>query len=357
MPSAGPKTTSVKNAEKSELLKNIRVVNIDQDVITHLALEKRRKLFSQLFKSDDQGSQVIGSGDIIEVSIWEVPPALFSGAVIDSRNPGPSTHVTTFPDQMVTREGTINIPYAGYIPVSGKTSRQIEQEIQLRLRGKANQPQVLVRIIKNNTANVTVVGEVNTSTRMQLTAKRERILDALAAASGVRQSVNKMTLQLTRGNHAYSMPLDQIIRDPLQNITLQADDVVTLMYQPLSFLSLGATGKNEEISFESQGISLSQALARAGGLLDNRANANGVFVFRFERTQGTEEAAGITTAKPVIYCLNLKDPASFFLGQNFDMQDKDIVYVSNAPSSDLQKFLGLVVSVVYPIVNVMNAVQ
>ena len=355
MPSSGPKTSAVIDAGHSDLMKNIKVIDINQDVVTRLAFEKHRKLFSQLFKTADQNVQIIGPGDIVEVSIWEVPPALYSSAAVDTRSEGASTHAATFPDQMVTSEGTINIPYAGYIPVSGKTSRQIEQEIQLRLRGKANQPQVLVRIIKNNTANVTVVGEVNTSTRMQLTAKRERILDALAAASGVRQPVNKMTLQLTRGKHAYSMPLDQIIRDPLQNITLQADDVVTLMYQPLSFLSLGATGKNEEISFETQGISLSQALARAGGLQDNRADANGVFIFRFERKVNSEGSA--QTTEPVIYRLQLKDPASFFLAQNFSLQDKDIIYVSNSPSSDLHKFLGMVVSVVYPVVNVMHALE
>lgn len=56
-----------------------------------------------------------------------------------------------------------------------------------RLKGKANQPQVLVRVIRNNTANVTVVGEVTTSTRMPLTARGERLLDALAAA-GARAS-------------------------------------------------------------------------------------------------------------------------------------------------------------------------
>ena len=47
-------------------------------------------------------------------------------------------------------------------------------------------------------------------------------------------------------------------------------------------LSLGSTGRNEEINFEAQGITLAQALARAGGLNDARSDARGVFIFRFE---------------------------------------------------------------------------
>ena len=99
---------------------------------------------------------------------------------------------------------------------------------------------------------------------MPLTPGSERLLDALAAAGGVRQPVNKTTIQVTRGNATCSVPLG-----PWSSATrsrtspLRAGDVVTAIFQPLSFTALGATGKNEEINFEAQGITLAQALARA----------------------------------------------------------------------------------------------
>lgn len=355
LPASGPKAAVVMDAGQSVRLGNIRVLELDQQVIVSLAEEQKQRLFSETFLLASNNNQIVSPGDILEVSIWEVPPALFSGIIADVRSGAAATHVTTFPEQMVGSDGSINIPFAGHIPVTGKTTRQIESEITGRLRGKANQPQVLVRTVRNNTANVTVVGEVASSTRMPLTSRREKVLDALAAAGGVRQPVNKMTLQLTRGYRVQSMPLDQIIRDPRQNIVLQTDDVVTLMYQPLSFTAFGATGKNQEVNFEAQGISLAQALARVGGIQDNRADAKGVFVFRFE--QHAETGSMALSRQPVIYRVNLKDPASFFLAQNFMMQNKDMLYVSNAPSADLQKFLNMVVSVVYPIVNISNAAQ
>jgi polysaccharide export outer membrane protein len=155
--------------------------------------------------------------------------------------------------------------------------------------------------------------------------------------------------------------LETIVRDPRQNILLQPGDVIAALYQPLSFSVLGATGKNEEINFEAQGISLTQALARAGGLIDNRARASGAFIFRFESLGALDwPVPPVTTPDgkvAVIYRVNLKDPATFFAAQSFPIQNKDVLYVSNATAAELQKFFNLIVAVIYPLVNVGNAIS
>jgi polysaccharide export outer membrane protein len=195
---------------------------------------------------------------------------------------------------------------------------------------------------------------------MPLTPRGEHLLDALAAAGGTKQPVDKVTLQVTRSSAVYSLPLDTIIRNPAQNIPLQSGDVVTALYQPLSFTALGATGKNDEINFEAKGISLAQALARAGALNDNRANANGVFIFRFESREvvmsAVSDSATLSESStiPVVYRLDLKDPRAFFLAQEFPIDNKDVLYVSNASAAQLQKFLNLLVSTVYPIQGVVT---
>jgi polysaccharide export outer membrane protein len=158
------------------------------------------------------------------------------------------------------------------------------------------------------------------------------------------------------------MPLESVIRDPNQNIFLMSGDVVTAMFQPLSFTALGATGKNEEVPFETKGITLSQALARAGGLQDVRADARGVFIFRFESPASMELGGKkpVMTPEgrvPVVYRLDLKNPASFFVAQSFPIYDKDVLFISNAPAAELQKFLGLIATTVYPVLGVVNAAQ
>ena len=122
---------------------------------------------------------------------------------------------------------------------------------------------------------------------------------------------------------------------------------------------MGATGQNQEVQFEGQGISLAQAMARSGGVKDERADARGVFLFRFEdpRALAAENTNGVKTADgkvPVIYRINLTDPTAFLTAQNFPMRNKDVLYVSNATSVELQKFLNILVSAIYPVVNAGN---
>ena len=355
--SSGPSRAQVRENHDSHHIEGIQLVDINEDVARRLVLDRKKNLFSDTFSATANTAYVVGAGDVVEVSVWEAPPAmLFGGATADLRAGPAANHATVFPEQMVSTAGTITIPFAGQIASAGKTPEQIGAQLVAALKGKANQPQVLVRVMRNNTANVTVIGEVAASTRMPLTARGERVLDALAMAGGVRQSVNKMTLQLTRGDQIQALPLDLIIRDPKQNIILRPGDVLTAMFQPLSFTVLGAVAKNDEINFEAQGISLAQALGRAGGLDDNRADARAVFIFRMEDVAALDWATPPTATPegkvPVIYQLNMKDPASFFVAQSFPIDNKDVLYVSNAPAADLQKFLNIVVSVIYPLVNV-----
>jgi len=357
---SGPSRSGVEGVREAQPPTGIEVVEITDAVARRLLVEVNSDSFSEVFSTERQFTDTVNPGDILEVSVWEAPPALlFGAALVDTRSSPSSSRVTVLPEQMVSREGVVKVPFAGQIKVAGHRLDEIENEIVKRLHGKANQPQVMVRMLRNNTANVTVVGEVGNSTRMPLTPKGERLLDALAAAGGVRQPVNKMTLQLTRGDQVRSMPLESVIRDPKQNVYLQPGDVMTALFQPLSFTALGATGKNEEVPFEAQGISLAQALARVGGLQDSRADAMGVFIFRFEREAAIEwgDKKPVVTPEgkvPVVYRLDLKNPASFFVAQSFPVRDEDVLYVSNAPAAELQKFLNLISTIIYPSLGVIN---
>jgi polysaccharide export outer membrane protein len=68
--------------------------------------------------------------------------------------------------------------------------------------------------------------------------------------------------------------------------------VVTALFQPYSFTALGATGANAEIAFEATGITLAQALGRAGGLQDQRADVRGAFLFRLEDPRALDFRCG-----------------------------------------------------------------
>lgn len=355
-PTIGPSRSDVENAKAPPGAPAIQIVDVNESVTRKLVEERTQHLFSETLGNAPIASRKVGGGDVLEVTIWEAAPAtLFGTATIDVRGGLSTSHSTTLPEQMVDGDGFIYVPFAGRIQAAGKTLPEIQHEIVSGLTGKANQPEVLIRLTHNFSSNATVVGEFNSSTRMQLVPGNERLLDAVAAAGGVRQPVNKMTIQVTRGEKVYSLPLETIIRDPRQNVPLQPGDVVTALFQPYSFMALGASGKNEEVNFETQGISLAQALARSGGLLDERSNPRGVFIFRFEPRSALAWPKQPVKATPegyvpVVFRIDLSDPNSFFLMQSFPMENRDVLYVSNAPVTELQKFLNVLFTVAYPII-------
>jgi len=342
LPTAGPTVDQIAPAPPVANGIQVPLVDLTLAVANQQRSLGRRPLFSEVWAGSQPETGTAGPGDFLEVSIWEAPPAtLFSSGSTDLRAPNTGSRVVTIPEQMIDAEGVINVPFAGAIKVSGRSQTGIENEIVQRLRGLAHKPQVLVRVTRNVTRNVTIVGEVAQSLRMPLTAKGERLLDALAAAGGVRQPVAKMTLQVTRDSRVHGLPLDTIISDPLQNIALRPGDVITAIHQPFSLTVLGATAQNAELNFETQGISLAQAIARAGGLQDARADPRGVFVFRYEATQDAPA--------PVVYRLDLSQPGSFLIAQTFPMKHRDVMYVANAPAAELQKFLNLIGSTIIPV--------
>lgn len=354
MPHSGASRAEVEDAAHSARLEGISVRRVDDALARKLGDSKRHELFSRVFGNGGSGAYRVGPGDTVEVAIMETPPGLlFGGATFVAESGRVDNQVQVLPAQMVMEDGNITVPFAGRVRVAGRTPHEIEQAIAKRLAGKANEPQVIVRASKAPTAQVAVLGDVKQSANITLTPRGERVLDALAAAGGVDQPVTRVSLQLSRQGTTAAMPLDAIIRDPKQNIRLHPGDVLTALFQPWTFSVLGATGRNQEVPFEARGISLAEALARVGGLNDNRADPGGVFVFRFEDAALAEQgSAAVSDKVPVVYQVDFNDPGAFLVTQRFPMQDKDVLYVANMPSAELEKFLRMVGVALTPALNI-----
>ena len=358
LPTSGPSTRNINGATATPEGAAIKIIDVTDAVARSIVANSRQALFSEELGEGTVIGSVVGKGDVLDIAIWEAPPAALFGAAggaAQLTSSGSTARGTSLPEQMVDSEGQITVPFVGRIPADGRTLQEIAHEITARLIGKAHQPQTMVRVVRNAAANITVVGDVANSARVPLTPRGERVLDVLATAGGVKQPVGKMTVQITRGLKVASLPLATVIRDPSQNVRLQADDVVTVLFQPYSFTALGAVGRNGELPFEATGLTLAQALGRISGLDDARANVKGVFIFRLEDpamldAQTRADATLTPDGKvPVIYRINMKDPSTFFIAQSFQVRDKDVLYVSSAPLADIQKFLSAIFSTVLPV--------
>ena len=347
------------NASDQVALPQVAILDMNEPLSQHLVRWEVPQSLAQLDskRSGSQNPDAVGLGDVLEITIWESAPALLFGGSINS-----SAEVVKLPEQMVDAKGTISIPFLGRILVRGKTPTQIQEQIVSGLRRKANQPQALVRIAQNHSANATII-RAGKSVRMPLTSHRERVLDAVAAVGGVESGVQDISLQLTRGNQTRTVALETVTADPSQNIVLQAGDVMTMHANPLSFTALGAVSKNQRVEFAAKGMKLSEAMGAIGGLIDRRSDPRGIFIFRYQTVGKLPEKAkrawhkqGYTdnTEIPTVYRFDLNEPQSFFWMQRFAMHDKDVIYVANAPASEIQKFLQLIFS---PVVSGVNSVS
>lgn len=102
---------------------------------------------------------------------------------------------------------------------------------------------------------------------------------------------------------------------------------------PRTFTVLGAVLKSGNVAIDKTELSLLEALGAAGGLNDIRANKSGIFVFRLNDPK--TEPNGHST----IFRLDLMQPVSVFVAQQFNIRARDVVYVTNAPIYEYDKAL------------------
>jgi polysaccharide export outer membrane protein len=321
----GPTSASISGSQ-GVLVANARVkiVDVNDFVARRVAAAYQPPLFSQALGDAAPTETVIGAGDILQVTVWEAPPAvLFGGSTGFGSGAGNFAGGTVgehsdIPEMMVDENGEIRLPFAGVIHAAGRTPQEVERIVRARLTDMAHDPQVAVRISRNTSATVAVVGDVANSGRVAITPRGERLLDVIASAGGVTKPVGKVSVQVARAGTVVLLPLDRVLRDTSQNIRLAPDDVVSILFQPFSFTALGATSTSAEIPFESTGLTLAEALGRVGGLKEDRANARGVYIFRFEDPSAVDAATAATSPRtadgriPIIYRVDLRNPATLF---------------------------------------------
>ena len=299
----------------------------------------------------------IGIGDTIGITVFEAAGGgLFSQPVSAGQATG--SHSAEFPNQLVQRDGAITVPYAGRIHVDGLSPQDVEKEIVEKLTGKAIEPQVVVTLSRNIASSVTVGGEAVQGGRVPLTARGDRLIDVIATAGGINPNTpaHDVFVELTRDGRTVRVPFQTLLNTPRENIFARPGDTLTLVRYPLSFTAVGATLQNAVIRFDANGISLEEAIGKSSGFVDERADPEGVFVLRYEPVAIARAYPGLTPQQaalnlvPVAYLINMRDPKSLFLARRFSVHDKDIVFVSNSPYSDLTKVLGLVQSVASPVI-------
>jgi len=292
----------------------------------------------------------IGVGDTLNVTVFEVGYSLFAAGSqgADSPDKAPSASGRALPRMEVGESGSIAMPYIGAVHVVGRSAPDVAREIERRLRGLSQSAQAIVSVERGPAQSVVISGDVKAPGRQPLTLAGERVLDVVAQAGGPSSRAADTEVRLTRRDQTADIRLDRLRVGSAANVRLAPGDHIELIRDVRSLTVLGAAHTVSELSFDSDKLSLAEAIARAGGPVDERADATGVFVFRFEPAQ----VEGKVRDVPVIYRLNLLDPRSYFASQRFYMHQKDVLLIANARSAQFGKLVQLLNTMVSPAITV-----
>ena len=356
LPRSGPDDVSVDKGAAVKVTTKDRKVGIDYAVIdlNKSMLTAFEKAAPTSIKDSFGGGRggapdiPLGIGDVIQVSIFEAQAGgLFIPTEVAGSRPG---NYITLPSQTIDRSGTITVPYAGRIPAAGRAKEVVEQDIEDKLSNRAIEPQVVITTVTSHSSEVAVTGDVNSAGKIEVTSSGDRVLDVIAEAGGISSPSKETTVTLQRRGRIGTISYDKLQETPAENIYVAPGDIILVNRERRTYTAFGASGLNGRFDFEDTDLSLADALGKAGGLLDSRADPGQVLLYRTVDRR-TLDQLGVNTqhfvgaSVPVIFRANMRDPATFFAAQKFAMQDKDVLYVSNANSVELLKFLNIVSSV------------
>lgn len=341
--------------EQAQATGQFTVIDLHQQTLEILARRPVVSLRGSFGDNRPSPDQVIGIGDAVQVTIWEAAAGgLFSAPAVDRLGPGSRSAV--IPDRLSAATARSRSLMRGRVRVAGLRTAQVELSIVQKLQGKAIEPQVLVTIPRNTSNTVTVTGDVQeTGGVVPVNVRGQRILEVIAQAGGANAPVHETFINLIRGNRSVRVPLQTGPTRPTENIYVRPGDVIAMVRTPQTFTAIGATGQNAVVAFGNSALTLEEALAKAGGLLDYRSDPEGIFILRYEAEEIVTSIVGPRTqevrhsASAVTYRLNMRDPAALFNARLFAMRDKDIIYVANAPLNEVQKVFALVNTVVSPV--------
>jgi polysaccharide export outer membrane protein len=369
LPANGPMGYDVKNGRSDTSLK-YNVVKLTPDAISVLhAFEP--KGYAQLglyalpgaFTDRRAPAQIkFGVGDVVSVTIFE---AAAGGLFIPSEAGVRPGNFVQLPDQPVDNDGNISVPYAGTVRAAGRTNVEIQNDIVARIRNRAIEPQVVVSLSQQRTSLVTVVGEVRTPVRYPAAAAGavDRILDAITRAGGISGQGYETFVMLERGGKRAVVPFSRLVYEPENNIYVQPGDQIYVYREQQKVIAFGATGTQGLITFDNWRLSLAEAVAKAGGVLDVQADPGSVFVYRPEPREVAEKLGVDLTPYenwpliPIIFSVSFRDPGGYFLATSMNMRHDDVLFVANAQSVEVTKFLQYLNVIMSTTTNGVNMVD
>jgi polysaccharide biosynthesis/export protein len=203
----------------------------------------------------------LGAGDLIEVSVYNVP------------------ELTT--KARVSNSGDIYLPLIDYVHVEGMTQEEAQALIEKRLSdgGFVRSPHVSIFVDDASSQGVTVLGEVM-KPGIYPDVADHKLYEILSLAGGFSQNAARK-VSILRRNEPDPIHVDlprNLADDPGGNIDILPGDTVTVPRAPIIYV-VGDVGRPSGLQVDNGTLTVLQALALAGGT-NHTAKLSGARIIR-----------------------------------------------------------------------------
>lgn len=269
----------------------------------------------------------VGIGDVLQVIVWDHP---------ELSAPAGQQQQTEANGRQVRHDGTMFFPFVGALPVAGKTINEIRDALSRKLAAWVEMPQVDVNVIRVNSAKVTLSGAFERPQEQAITQAPLTLLAAIGNAGIKTQDADLTALTLKRDGRDYPIDLDALSRgqtNQFDKVFLKAGDHLHLAYNDRrKAYVLGEVTRPGSLVFKTSTLPLSDVIGQAGGIRQDTANADAVYVIR--------GAVGDGPAPIKVYQLSARTPVSMALASHFEVQPQDVVFVGPAGIVLWNRFLS-----------------
>jgi polysaccharide export outer membrane protein len=168
---------------------------------------------SAAWADQEAGDYRIGSGDVLDISVWK--------------------DETLTRSVVVLADGKISFPLIGEVIAEGKTVAQLKKEIEGKLAPFVPDITLSLEVKQVNSMLVYVIGRVNSPGRFALNAN-VNVLQALSMAGGLNPFAKRDKIKVFRQEgdktHIFNFQYDSVVKGKNleQNIMLKRGDVIVV---------------------------------------------------------------------------------------------------------------------------------
>jgi polysaccharide export outer membrane protein len=279
-------------------------------------------------------AKTVNPGDVVSISVWVSED--------NSLLTTPGQRVVELPPMTISPTGNVFLPYVGQIDIGNQSQESARSEIEAAYTKIAPSAQVQLRSVEGRQSSASVVSGVTRPGSYPLSDSGVTVLDMVALAGGVPETVKNPQLRLQRGDTTYGISLGRVMKDTALNIGVRGGDRMFVETDERYFLSLGAAGSRAQHYFPQDRVSALDAMSIIGGLAPARADAKGILVLRAYSPGDVRADGSGPRHERTIFTIDLTSADGLFSAGEFTIQPGDLIYVTESPLIGTKNVLSMI---------------